>query len=95
MAVEEELYIIVEGMVQGVGFRYFTERLARRLGVKGWVRNLASREVEVLARLPAERKTEFLKELRNGPPASRVSGLRIGAAPPSYDPPGQGFIIRA
>lgn len=32
-------HIVVTGLVQGVGFRYFTVTQARRLGVQGWVRN--------------------------------------------------------
>lgn len=34
-------HIVVTGLVQGVGFRYFTVTQARRLGVRGWVRIVA------------------------------------------------------
>lgn len=42
-------HIVVNGLVQGVGFRYFTVTQARRLGVRGWVRNCRDGSVEQLA----------------------------------------------
>lgn len=42
-------HIVVTGLVQGVGFRYFTVTQARRLGVQGWVRNCRDGSVEQLA----------------------------------------------
>ena len=41
--------IIVSGKVQGVYFRAATQKQAQKLGVTGWVRNLASGEVEIHA----------------------------------------------
>ena len=42
-------HIVVNGLVQGVGFRYFTVTQARRLGVRGWVRNCRDGSVELEA----------------------------------------------
>lgn len=42
-------HIVVTGLVQGVGFRYFTVTQARRLGVQGWVRNCRDGSVELEA----------------------------------------------
>lgn len=77
----EVLRIIVRGRVQGVGFRYFTQREAQRLGISGWVRNLPTGEVEVLADLPPGARSRFLAALRQGPPASEVDGLAVEPAP--------------
>ena len=47
--------IVVEGDVQGVGYREFTRRAALRLGVSGWVRNRSDGAVEALISRPARR----------------------------------------
>ena len=41
------VHIIVEGLVQGVGFRWFVQRKAESIGIKGWVRNLYDGKVEI------------------------------------------------
>lgn len=63
--------------MQGVGFRYATQREAVRLGLAGWVRNVDSGEVEAVfeGREPALR--EMLAWCREGPAGSYVAGVRI------------------
>ena len=62
----------VEGRVQGVGFRFFVEDEANRLGLRGYVRNLYDGRVEVYA-LGEEVSLERLRRrLEQGPPGSRV-----------------------
>lgn len=55
----KRLHLIIHGRVQGVGFRFFTSRTARKLGLAGLVRNLSDGTVEVIA----EGKEETLKQL--------------------------------
>ena len=43
------VHVTVSGMVQGVGYRYFTVTEARKLGLAGWVRNLMNGDVELEA----------------------------------------------
>jgi acylphosphatase len=62
----------VEGRVQGVGFRAFVVREARRLGVKGSVRNCPDGAVETVAEGPEEKLRALESTLRRGPSASRV-----------------------
>ena len=64
--------IKVSGVVQGVGFRYFTEVLARQLGIKGWVRNERDGSVCCEAQGSREDLDRFLEGLRRGPQYSRV-----------------------
>jgi len=65
----------ISGRVQGVSFRYYTQRAANRLGIKGFVRNLPDGRVEVLARADEEALSEFYSFLRDGPPAARVDHI--------------------
>ena len=66
---------LVEGGVQGVGFRYFTRRTALRLGLTGWVRNLSDGRVEALADGESARLSQFEAELRRGPGMASVTNL--------------------
>ncbi len=70
---------LIEGRVQGVGFRYFTRRSARRLGLAGYVRNLPDGSVEAVARGTDEALAAFEQALRQGPPGSRVASVRTEA----------------
>ncbi len=72
--------VIVEGFVQGVGYRHFAWRTARRLGISGWVRNREDRTVEALVSGPPDAVEAMLAELRRGPPGARVRNLRLAGA---------------
>jgi acylphosphatase len=62
----------VSGRVQGVGFRFFTERIAESLGVSGYVRNLLDGRVEVYAMGSAEQMDALRDALRRGPRMAAV-----------------------
>lgn len=68
---------VVRGEVQGVGYRDATQRLARRLGVMGWVRNGDDGGVLVHAEGPEAAVDELVVFLREGPPAAEVAGVEI------------------
>lgn len=65
----------VSGSVQGVGFRYFTQRTASRLGLSGFVRNLRDGRVEVLAIGSADLLATLKSELERGPGGATVSAV--------------------
>jgi len=71
---EECIALRLHGRVQGVGFRWWTQREARRLGVRGTVRNRQDGSVEILAAAPTEVLRIFLDTVRRGPPAALVTG---------------------
>ena len=73
--------IIVHGRVQGVGFRYFVQSAAGRLGLVGNVRNRRDGTVEIAVEGDEAVIEEFLKEVRKGPPFSRVDRLDVTEAP--------------
>jgi len=63
---------LIAGRVQGVGFRYFTERAAREIGVTGWARNLADGAVEVHANGSPAQLDRLEARLRMGPPHADI-----------------------
>jgi acylphosphatase len=73
MADAAHLSATVYGRVQGVYFRYFVQSVARKLDLKGYVRNLASGDaVEIKAEGEKPRLDRLLKELKTGPPGASV-----------------------
>ncbi len=66
------LHAIVEGTVQGVGFRYFVQQSAYYLHLTGWVRNRWDGSVEVLAEGERPALEKLLAALRRGPGGSDV-----------------------
>ncbi len=63
-------------MVQGVGFRYFTQDVAERLRISGFVRNLRDGRVEVFAMGTAQQHAELRAMLERGPRFSSVSEVQ-------------------
>ena len=61
--------------MQGVGFRYFTQRVAAELGLGGYVRNLDDGRVEVYAVGPEEKLSELAGRLHHGPRWAEVDGV--------------------
>jgi acylphosphatase len=78
MADLARLSAIVHGRVQGVYFRYFVRSVARDLGLKGYVRNLARGDaVEVRAEGGKPRLDRLVEELKTGPPGAWVKRVEI------------------
>lgn len=65
----------IRGRVQGVGFRYWTQQEAQRLGLNGWVCNRPDSSVEASATGREELLDEFERWLRHGPQGARVDQL--------------------
>jgi len=82
----------VQGRVQGVGFRYTTVRVASRLSLAGWIRNMPDRSVAVRAQGDDEAITRLITFLEAGPPAASVTALSIRDVPVVADL--GGFEIR-
>jgi acylphosphatase len=66
------LHFLIRGRVQGVGFRWFVHREASELGLRGWVRNTDTGDVELVAAGPPEDLDELRTELKKGSRGSRV-----------------------
>lgn len=72
----QELYAVVRGSVQGVGFRYFVVRKAAALGLRGFARNTENGDVEVVAQGARPTLERLLAALWRGPSAASVSEVR-------------------
>ncbi len=74
--------LVLEGRVQGVGFRYYAARQAQALGVGGFVRNLPDGRVEAEAEGVASAVETFLQRLSRGPMGSAVRRVESAVMPP-------------
>ncbi len=70
------LHAIVAGSVQGVGFRFFVQDSAVSLRLNGWVRNLWSGDVEVMAEGERPALEKLLVALRRGPRSAQVTSVK-------------------
>jgi acylphosphatase len=90
---DKRLVAGVRGLVQGVGFRWFVQREATRLGLEGWVANRSDGSVEVVAEGPEETLGQLALLLWEGPAGSAVSDVTV-----HYEPARRnlvGFLIRS
>lgn len=83
--------VVISGLVQGVGFRYYARQQAERLGVAGWVRNRPDGSVEAELEGTADAVAAMLAWVAEGPASARVRNLRTTDIPPLG---GSGFNVR-
>jgi len=74
---KSRIHAYVSGRVQGVFFRYNTRKLAKKLGLTGWVRNLPDGRVEVVAEGDDEKLQLLIKFLHKGPSMARVEKVEV------------------
>ncbi len=84
--------VYVSGNVQGVGFRYFTRRVARELGVKGYVKNLSDGRVYIYAVGDEIMLDKFMSAINRGPPTAIVRKVEVRKA--EVDENFDGFEVR-
>jgi acylphosphatase len=87
IAMTVRAHIVVLGMVQGVGFRWFTAREAQGLGLSGFVRNLGNGSVEVEAEGERGIVEELINRLKVGPQSADVQDLQISWQEPLKERP--------
>lgn len=79
----KRVHIEVEGRVQGVGFRFECIRVATRLGLRGWVRNMVDGSVELVAEGEQEAVDQMTAWARQGPCGAQVSACRVTPETPT------------
>ncbi|MBI5778008.1 MAG: acylphosphatase [Planctomycetes bacterium] len=70
-------HLHISGIVQGVFFRHYTFETAHKLGLTGWVRNLANGQVETVFEGPKDKIDEMVKWCQQGPDSARVTSVDI------------------
>ncbi len=73
---DARLHVVVEGHVQGVGFRYYVTEKADLLNVTGWVRNTSTGDVEVVAEGSRGVLEDLLNYVQHGPRGAYVTNLK-------------------
>jgi acylphosphatase len=86
--------VVVEGEVQGVGYREFTRRTALRLNVSGWVRNRSDGAVEALICGPPAAVEALIAEMRKGPGFATVISVSVTELDETPGEDGAAFIVR-
>ena len=71
----------IEGRVQGVGYRYWTEPAAAELGLSGWVRNLRNGSVEALFSGERAQVDAMIARCRQGPRSAAVTSVTVEDEP--------------
>ena len=74
---KEAQHLIVEGRVQGVGFRHFVKTQADALNLAGWVRNLCDGRVEAFAQGDGQNMAKFVERLNRGPARAKVERVEV------------------
>jgi len=77
----KRVHVFVTGRVQGVGYRAWTEREARVLGLKGWVKNLPDGRVEAVIEGPPDKVGTLVEKLKAGPRAAKVDNVEAKDEP--------------
>ncbi|MFT4052052.1 MAG: acylphosphatase [Microbacterium sp.] len=85
------VHVTVDGMVQGVGYRFTMQHVAQREGVTGWVRNLRDGRVEAEIEGPDAAVDAVLAWMAKGPRGGYVSDTTVSGIPVTGD---SGFHIR-
>lgn len=74
---EKRVHVVVQGTVQGVGYRWFVYQAAKSLGLKGFVKNLIDGTVEIEAQGERAMIEDFLKKVRIGPIGAYVTSVKV------------------
>ena len=71
------VHMLVEGTVQGVGFRYFVQQQAHALNLTGWVRNRLDEKVEILAQGDESNLFKLSAIVQVGPPMANITRVTV------------------
>ena len=73
----QQVHILISGKVQGVYYRASCLEVAQKLGLTGWVKNLSTGQVEVLAQGEKEKLEKLIEWCREGPDGAIVNDIKV------------------
>jgi len=84
---EKAVHLLISGRVQGVFYRYTAQKVATRLNIRGWVKNLPNGKVEAIAIGTPSAVDSFVAWCHEGPPGAMVTEVEVKdlASPPPLD----------
>lgn len=88
----EQVYIVIGGRVQGVGFRYFALTKAEELNITGWVKNTFNGNVEIEASGQPQNLKTFIDWMKIGPARAIIKTFTVSDISPKRN--FTNFIIR-
>ncbi|GAI12020.1 unnamed protein product [marine sediment metagenome] len=74
---KKQVIIKIYGQVQGVAFRYYTQDVARKLNLVGWVRNEGDGSVTIVAAGEKDKLKKFIDWCHNGPSIARIDKVEV------------------
>ena len=80
---KKRLQVYYSGMVQGVGFRFTAERVARSLGLAGWVKNVPNGSVEAICEGEEAALIDFLQKMKSGPMKNYIRDHQVSWLEPT------------
>jgi acylphosphatase len=89
---KKRVHVYYSGTVQGVGFRYTVDRLARETAVSGWVKNIPDGRVELLCEGEETSLKELLRKIKSGTMRNYIDSADVSWSEPSDE--FEGFEIR-
>ena len=79
------VHVIISGRVQGVWFRASTKQIAKKLGLKGWVRNTTDGCVEAVFEGEEHLINKMIDWCHQGPPLSKVKNVKVKNLEPTNE----------
>lgn len=73
----KQVHVYIFGFVQGVGYRQFVKRQAKKVGLFGWVRNIPDKRVEAVLQGEKEKIEQLIALCRKGPFLSEVENVEV------------------
>lgn len=78
-------HLLIQGRVQGVGYRVSAQTAAQKIGLTGWVRNLSNGNVELIAEGEQLQLKQLLDWAWQGPRFSRVTDISVSEQPATHE----------